>query len=37
MRLDWILISKELHFADYVVLSDSLSDHSAVIAYISLP
>ena len=35
-RLDWILISRELYFADYRVLPDRLSDHRAVVAVIGL-
>ncbi len=33
-RLDWILITKDLEFADYNVLSETLSDHDMVIAEI---
>jgi endonuclease/exonuclease/phosphatase (EEP) superfamily protein YafD len=33
-RLDWILISKELEFIDYVVLPDVVSDHRALMAKI---
>jgi endonuclease/exonuclease/phosphatase family metal-dependent hydrolase len=33
-RLDWILISRSLEFVNYSVLSDKLSDHSAVKAVI---
>jgi endonuclease/exonuclease/phosphatase family metal-dependent hydrolase len=35
-RLDWILISRELGFADYRVLPDIISDHLAVLATIVL-
>lgn len=35
-RLDWILISPQLDFEVYGVLSDVLSDHRAVVAEISL-
>jgi len=35
-RLDWILISEELEYADYRVLPDMLSDHQAVLAIIGL-
>ena len=31
-RLDWVLISKELEFTDYNVLTDTLSDHAMVMA-----
>ena len=37
MRLDWILIPKEFVFAQYYVLTDKLSDHRAVIAFVSIP
>ncbi|MCP5099751.1 MAG: hypothetical protein GY943_29710 [Chloroflexi bacterium] len=33
-RFDWILISKELEFKTYEVLSDIVSDHSAVVSEI---
>jgi endonuclease/exonuclease/phosphatase (EEP) superfamily protein YafD len=33
-RLDWILISEELEFIDYVVLPDIVSDHRALLARI---
>ena len=33
-RLDWILISEDLEFTDYIVLGEKLSDHSAVKAVI---
>ncbi len=33
-RLDWILITKDLEFTDYKVLSETLSDHDMVIAEI---
>lgn len=36
-RLDWILISEELDFADYTVHTQPLSDHYAVSAEIILP
>ena len=35
-RLDWILISDDLVFNDYVVLPDILSDHFAIGAEIGL-
>jgi len=35
-RLDWILISDELEFAEYDVLPDMVSDHFAVVATIRL-
>lgn len=35
-RLDWILISQDLAFADYQVLPDELSDHQAVLATLRL-
>jgi len=31
-RLDWILISKDLEFVSYQVLSDTLSDHKMVVS-----
>ena len=31
-RLDWILITKDLEFVEYQVLSDTLSDHAMVVA-----
>ena len=34
-RLDWILISEELRFADYGVLPQQVSDHLAVVATIA--
>ena len=34
-RLDWILISPELRFANYTVMQDIVSDHLAVVARIS--
>ena len=34
-RLDWILIASELKFVSHKVLSDSLSDHRALVAEIS--
>ena len=34
-RLDWILISASLHFDDYRIATDVVSDHRAVIAVIS--
>ena len=34
-RLDWILISEQLRFVDYRVVTDVVSDHRAVIAVIS--
>jgi endonuclease/exonuclease/phosphatase family metal-dependent hydrolase len=35
-RLDWILVSRELEFRDYVVYPDIVSDHSAVAAELRL-
>lgn len=35
-RFDWILISEELEFVDYVVLADVVSDHRPVVAEIAL-
>ncbi|MDA1074386.1 MAG: endonuclease/exonuclease/phosphatase family protein [Proteobacteria bacterium] len=35
-RLDWILISPDLEFADYTVLPDVVSDHRAVVATIRM-
>jgi len=35
-RFDWILISKDLEYVSYNVLSDDISDHSAIISEISL-
>ena len=35
-RLDWILISRDLTFAKYQVLSEKVSDHRAVIAEVKL-
>ncbi len=34
-RFDWILISEELEFVDYVVLADVVSDHRPVVAEIA--
>jgi endonuclease/exonuclease/phosphatase family metal-dependent hydrolase len=31
-RLDWVLVSPELHFTNYEVLEDPISDHRAVMA-----
>ena len=36
-RLDWILASVQLEFADHQVLQDVLSDHRAVVARLRLP
>ena len=35
-RLDWILISRDLEFASYHVLPETLSDHRAVVAEIRI-
>ena len=35
-RLDWILVSSELEFREYQVVSDALSDHRGVIAELEL-
>ena len=35
-RLDWILISNELEFVSYKVLTDIISDHMAVVAEVRL-
>jgi len=35
-RLDWILVSNELEFRDYQVVSDVVSDHRGVIAELGL-
>jgi endonuclease/exonuclease/phosphatase family metal-dependent hydrolase len=35
-RLDWILVSNELEFRDYQVISDVVSDHRGVIAELGL-
>ena len=35
-RLDWILITKELDFAHYRVISDTLSDHAMIMADIRI-
>jgi endonuclease/exonuclease/phosphatase family metal-dependent hydrolase len=35
-RFDWILISKQLQFVSFEVLPDILSDHSAVVAEITM-
>ena len=35
-RLDWILISRDLTFAEYRVLDDKVSDHRAVVADVKL-
>jgi endonuclease/exonuclease/phosphatase family metal-dependent hydrolase len=35
-RFDWILISEELEFVDYLVLADVVSDHRPVVAKIAL-
>jgi len=35
-RFDWILISEELEFVDYLVLADVVSDHRPVVAEIAL-
>jgi endonuclease/exonuclease/phosphatase family metal-dependent hydrolase len=35
-RFDWILISAELEFVDYLVLADVVSDHRPVVAEIAL-
>ena len=35
-RLDWILVSNELEFRDYQVVSDAVSDHRGVIAELGL-
>lgn len=36
-RIDWILVSEEMEIAAYRILSEQLSDHSAVVAEIRLP
>jgi endonuclease/exonuclease/phosphatase family metal-dependent hydrolase len=33
-RLDWILVSPQLEFADHRILDDPISDHYAVVAEI---
>jgi endonuclease/exonuclease/phosphatase family metal-dependent hydrolase len=35
-RFDWILISEELEFVDYRVLTDVASDHRPVVAEIAI-
>ena len=35
MRMDWILISSELEFVTYKVLSDVISDHYPVVCEIA--
>ncbi|MBT5825486.1 MAG: hypothetical protein HOH69_04770 [Gammaproteobacteria bacterium] len=35
-RLDWILISHELEFINYIVVPGNLSDHHIVVADIQL-
>ena len=35
-RLDWVLVSRDFEFARHQVLAESLSDHQAVIAELSL-
>lgn len=35
-RLDWVFLSRNLHFADYQVLPDVLSDHKAIVAELFL-
>ncbi len=35
-RLDWILVSKDLEFAEYSTLPDEVSDHRAVVAVLRL-
>ncbi len=35
-RIDWILISSELQFGEYRTLTDTLSDHLGVVAWIQL-
>lgn len=35
-RLDWILISEEMEFVSYKVISDELSDHNATVAEIKI-
>lgn len=36
MRFDWVLISEELEFVDYQVLTDVVSDHRPVLAEIAI-